>query len=114
MEERDKLFTPGPWAAQILADQWSDIIVRSKAETNEDELIVTIDPGFWDTEDRPEVEANAHLIAAAPDLFEALKRSLDMLRSISLWDNIQDTQDQIESQIKKIEAILDKARGEQS
>ena len=70
-------FTPGPWVTKqaISADNVGgfDWCVTQVGDTK---IIAEVFQrvggvqGFWD--DRP-VEANAHLIAAAPNLYEALK-----------------------------------------
>ena len=55
--------TPGPWTAT--ADPYSDVVVDASGR----EIVVVMDPNG---------EANARLIAAAPDLLEALE-------SVWLW-----------------------------
>lgn len=67
--------TPGPWMAQVLIRDhggWRDptqhITVRAG-----DTLIVDCDTHFVGYPDDPVNAANAHLIAAAPDMFTAIK-----------------------------------------
>ena len=69
--------TPGPWL-YVKGDEWSHSVV-----TNEGEL-PSGEPSYWTVASinknrEPQHEANAHLIAAAPDLLEACKNALDIL-----------------------------------
>lgn len=76
--------TPGPWKAKTL-EEW----VEGKGG-----LVVIDAPGKWlslanahiHRDSREEGEANARLIAAAPDLLEALE-AMDALVE-SLWDSV--------------------------
>ena len=54
--------TPGPWKAKAKSTHW---------------LIFAPDESEIGMVYRPDTRANAHLIAAAPDLLEASKRLLD-------------------------------------
>jgi hypothetical protein len=82
-------FTPGPWEV-VGQDDHSDVdraddcvMITGQADAQglvEVALVYTIDsfdPDGWSVEDRPataaEYEANARLIAAAPDLYAAAK-----------------------------------------
>lgn len=62
--------TPGPWLVQEMPRQ-SD---RITPDDGEGTTICEFPYGAWDT---PEVEANARLIASAPDLLEALYKILN-------------------------------------
>ena len=71
----DKKWTPGPWVTEILTgcdpngDEWeTDIEVSSTCGKH----IHGYDLGYNEDVDL-EIKANAHLIAAAPDLYDALE-----------------------------------------
>ena len=76
-------WTPGPWFAHRAMRGWATGICISRkaaaeaAETIGDCPIATVQEGaaHWDT--KYPVEANAHLIAAAPALYEALAALLE-------------------------------------
>lgn len=56
--------TPGPWSVDEPHQVWAESAGEYVAITQVEE---------WETLPRDQVEANARLIAAAPDLLEALK-----------------------------------------
>lgn len=58
--------TPGPWYADAYGDDCDGIGVCAKGKG----IVADVDSDYCDTD---EMHANAHLIAAAPDLLEALK-----------------------------------------
>lgn len=60
-------FTPGPWEAVLLND-WSDATYIEGALFASQRAL----PGKFDQKEQDKIHANAHLIAAAPDLYEAL------------------------------------------
>ena len=62
-------FTPGPWKATY------DSQLRAAIEiyNTEDRILVAVLPDRGTIEAMSEIEANANLIAAAPDMYEALK-----------------------------------------
>ena len=62
-------FTKGPWKATY------DSQLRALIEiyNTEDRIPVAVLPDRGTVEAMPEVEANANLIAAAPDMYEALE-----------------------------------------
>jgi hypothetical protein len=71
-------WTPGPWAddgtASIHAPTGLVCVVANHS---------TNDYGQWHGEDsETQCAANAHLIAAAPELYEALKKAADRLAEI--------------------------------
>ena len=68
--------TPGPWRAYLLADSTS-WFVNSGPSTQRNEVEIQL-PAHWAS-----AEANARLIAAAPDMLAALERALDCLTTES-------------------------------
>lgn len=69
--------TPGPWLIRE-GDEWTHDVVTHHGENTEGE------PMYWNVASangrRDEVDANLHLIAAAPDLLEALQLILPMAK----------------------------------
>lgn len=61
-------FTRGPWTAKYD----SQLQVAIEIYNTEDRILVAVLPDRGTVEAMPEIEANANLIAAAPDLYEAL------------------------------------------
>lgn len=98
-------FTSGPWRVRDSGPQFCSLTPGSKMfvleQSSPDELHI----GFacsWinDPEDAIEAKANAHLLAAAPDLYEALA-------------NLENDAGQIpEHAWQMVQAALAKARGE--
>lgn len=71
---------PGPWA--VSSENWNDIngpsdLDMAYAINSDDWCIAEV----WGDVPDDAAEGNARLMAAAPDLLEALKRSLDWLAS---------------------------------
>lgn len=66
-------FTPGPWTMSTHDDN-DDVVIRDTAGAILANCTVdaTRDYGMTEKKHREIVMANAHLIAAAPDLYEAL------------------------------------------
>ena len=65
--------TPGPWTATIYSDDWPH---KTEVKTEDGHMIAGTDYFESCDEDngkRRQDEANARLIAAAPDLYAALK-----------------------------------------
>ena len=58
-------FTPGPWNGMIFSHEPKEIII---IDTERARWLASIENGA------PETEANAHLIAAAPELYAELAR----------------------------------------
>ena len=108
-------FTPGPW------EVWSDDEVY--AESGGEKLVVVPDSTCGrdvygaDMVSRNESKHNAHLIAAAPELYEALIVARDYvqaeleMRKRSLAGHPQKWEVE-ERDLALINAALDKARGE--
>lgn len=101
--------TPGPWKAIISSvvteqGETKPFCSISQSETGEDIAYMTLRPH--------EVEANARLIAAAPDMINALKWLLDVSEGLS------DRNDGTESENKQraqheARAAIARAEGEQ-
>ena len=62
-------FTKSPWKATY--DSQSQALIE--IYSIEDRILVAVLPDRGTVEAMPEIEANANLIAAAPDMYEALK-----------------------------------------
>jgi len=106
-------FTPGPWhvptgpfvgglSVEVRAD---DYFIKCPGSGGAMSLTQTVCKLDWSKTE--EWEANAHLIAAAPDLFEALdmaRRYMKMCLGSSFWDG--------PNPHPIIDAALAKARGE--
>ena len=93
-------FTKGPWKATYDSQLQTAIEIYN----TEDRVMVAVLPDRGTIEAMSEIEANANLIAAAPDMYEALEevwRILDSTMPLSR-DNRAD----------RIKRILWKARGE--
>lgn len=106
----DNKFTPGPWRLSMESKR---IIKKdfSAIGSNDGFLIASSmgrdDSGFYASDD--EADANALLIAAAPDLYEAATDALNVL------DRSMDkppSHNQIMAVLEKLSAALAKARGE--
>lgn len=87
--------TPGPWLAQrihLSRGPWAVYGPRHRDGTNYAPLVQL---GLMD---RPVDEANARLIAAAPDLLEACRESLGYFEQI--WPLIADRNDNIMAKLR--------------
>ena len=62
-------FTKGPWKATYDSQLQAAIEIYN----TEDRVMVAVLPDRGTIEAMPEIEANANLIAAAPDMYEALE-----------------------------------------
>jgi hypothetical protein len=89
-------FTPGPWVKNWTAPY--NVSGQGGSQ------IATVH--FFSNE---ECQGNADLIAAAPELYEALENALDRLDDISIYYNID-----LSEEIKAANAALAKARGEKA
>ena len=95
----DTKFTPGPWHATHTdpAEGYDCWWITADPMKNGEKEVATVNCGY----PHAKHEANAHLIAAAPDLYEWLERCLAMVEhgeGPPNWDGIR--------------AVLAKARGE--
>jgi len=100
-------FTKAPW---LLANDGSPFVYALNEEGNQNRFWLHIARGFVKNESwedarvaSDEVLANAHLISAAPDLYEALSE-VDEIFNESWYTDKQ--------LVMKIKAALKKARGE--
>lgn len=99
-------FTAGPWVArpdESSSCEW-EVIKTDARKTS-----ISQDPWFicacMDSADGASAEANAHLIAAAPELYEALELVIGTLS----FDREDDFNKEV---LRRINAALSKARGE--
>lgn len=92
-------FTPGPWTIPV---PWSGF---SEIRGGNDELVFGLAAGC-EGEKQPDetCKANAHLIAAAPDMFAALIEARDFIR-----DEGNET---AHAFADKLDAVISKARGD--
>ena len=79
--------TPGPWKAILDGDRiwkrWDPLVVSGLPDGGERRIATA----FYLADINPrEVEANAFLIAAAPDLYEALLALMDAVRIDAMRD----------------------------
>lgn len=98
-------FTPGPWEAERNSSYWE---VRPHRKWNDDHIPYSIGDVCASEPGNPDgglQEANARLIAAAPDLLEALE---DMLEDFGLNYMDFDAYDAVTSKAK---AAIAKATG---
>jgi len=105
-------FTPGPWTVSDSApEEYAVSIHGAQLETG----------GFPIVADIPERtihgthEANARLIAAAPDLLEALRDALkaeeDAIASVAGWAGALGVHPDLLARIEKMRAAIAKAEG---
>lgn len=102
-------FTPGPWF--VHPEAWGAVgfrrMISSRAKPNRTNL-AHVAALYSDTKGK-ESDANAHLIAAAPALYEALKSAKPFIEPYIHSDgSVAGALDTL----KKIEAALSLARGE--
>lgn len=87
-----KQHTPGPWAVS----PYNNITSRNGTVAKTEQM-----PGNYESEQK----ANAHLIAAAPDLLSALKETIEYLETFACHD------EQGRAAIKSANAAISKAEG---
>lgn len=90
-------FTPGPWKFEPGESAW----IQSDSGNAD---ICEMPTSYWEVSDFPELYANASLIAAAPELYEALQAAEGLFRHTFAEDGTIH---------KQMIAALAKARGEQ-
>lgn len=85
----DTKHTPGPWS--VFKHSWSD---TSIAAPSFDHAICRLDINHATEESQESDEAlmaaNARLIAAAPELLQALQRAESVLRNYEAWAGLAD------------------------
>ena len=103
------MHTPGPWSIITRGPRgnYERGIGQFKGTSGRFRPIATIDGEI----DGPETESNACLIAAAPDLIEALDYLLEQTVDMDLKHGIGLTEGETEAREKALAAIL-KAKGE--
>ena len=100
----DTKFTPGPWAMDAMGNVWGD-------DTKVCEMSVMPRQYYsYRKKTQQEHEANAHLIAAAPDLYEAL-----VIAKIAMErdDHHINATGNFTTGYRKVLAALAKAKGEE-
>lgn len=97
-------FTPGPWEMSYDTGSTRDIITAAGSLPIGSVRVSYVGEG--------EYHANAHLIAAAPELYEAARRALSSLNSVLRHRNAIVNFDCIEYERDMLAAALSKARGE--
>lgn len=123
MSESNK-FTPGPWAVINMTGVFSELGAESgdgaKADPTDGWTIAdcsagcTLLNGYYVELGFAVQQANAKLIAAAPDLLEALEMAEAMLcRLEPIIDRGEDDSISVESEILFARAAISKARGQQ-
>ena len=95
--------TPGPWKAAYDPQLRALIQIYS----TEDRILVAVLPDRGTIEAMPEIEANANLITAAPDMYKALECACDKYCIGYAGDSLVKCEDCI------IRTALCKARGEE-
>lgn len=98
-EVKKPAFTPGPWATHLVD---STLVV----DVDGREICETRRSGNY-AEDYETMEANAHLIAAVPDLHEALLRAREEIRFLQAQANTAVG----DSTVEFIDDVLRKANG---
>lgn len=105
MEERKDHFTPGPWMA------CEDGLIDKMVVGGNYELIIDITH-----HDGKRNDADAFLIAAAPELLESLDEALELIQDLCFGGCATVSDEECEkasAMLKKGYAALDKARGEE-
>jgi len=94
-------YTPAPWT---LCGGRQKILASDSHCIRSDKANVNIANVWYTDETHSEDWANANLIAAAPDLFEALQLLYDEVTSLPSWESETDT-------VFRVKAALSKAKG---
>lgn len=80
-------FTPGPWRAGVEADEWTvdngwdneGLAYKHVGIANDDPIAIVVVPASFGMDE--ELDANARLIAAAPDLLSALRALMESMEA---------------------------------
>lgn len=102
-ENKSAAFTPGPWSAEPMVPRADNAfyITATPDGNNSTKDVATVGPCLAKT-----TAANARLIAAAPELYEAVERALRHAQNIGV-------DSEGSSYVNQLRAALAKARGEQ-
>ena len=75
-------FTPGPWhlSAGTYSERW---VVDSKSPPTGKQNLIAMLQNHWSGNENDAMDANARLIAAAPDMLELLEHTIKRLEQ---WD----------------------------
>lgn len=111
--------TPGPWVATLDGDWWMVLTEASHAIDGEDERqlpVVDLFHGGYDYSsfNLGSLSANAHLIAAAPDLLENAYAARDtMARAADIFESIgkRDEAERLRRGADVCRAAITRARG---
>ena len=106
-------FTPGPWVAK-------DASIRATWDTGETVQVALLTTTHWSYPDkescnkrmRAETEANARLIAAAPDLLAALDDLLHVIRTMGTCPTPDDDHCPHAEAIRRANAAIFAAKGD--
>lgn len=90
-------FTPGEWWVSGMVDFSQPVSFDAAIETNKTFI------AFLATQDKDELNANAALIAASPDMYRMLIRAFNMLDGTYIGGELA----------KEIDELLKKARGKE-
>ena len=93
-------WTRGPWFLNVPEPGDKELVIETQ------DVRVWVD---FDDVNHTLADATAHLIAAAPDLYEALKELADLMRGVIAGDYTPDS-----FTLQPADAALGRARGEQS
>ena len=108
--------TPGPWTTRDTRDHGTEV----QAEHFDGRTIATVYPrGNWYLNGEgtdPVQEANARLIAAAPDLLAAVQSAAWIMQRVAEWDGTGEPITKFAAKVHgdEFRAVLAKARGEAS
>ena len=109
--------TPGPWnlsKPDVESGNTDDYLIWVPAELGRYEIVERVggqvyDHGTGEYLDYSEVEANAHLIAAAPELYDELEQAARVLDALSVNAVAKNLADSV---LPGIRVALAKAKGE--
>lgn len=115
--------TPGPWSftGEHFKHDGSAIIMSPATPGSKKDKFVACALDFNRFDRDAEVEANARLIASAPDLLSELKDALTTLNQLLVWEYVgavhfpdNSVGPQIREQFKQAAAVVERAEGRQS
>jgi len=104
-------FTPGPWKAQAIGSEGYIVETDEPGKTINQRAYpwgLAMVSGGWNWE---EIKANAQLISAAPDMYEALIQARGALRLDAMVDERGEPYGTTVEALKVINKALDKAEG---